>query len=121
MFQEVFSDADGILHGLFADIAELRDTVPSYECEDGYISVTATDSMASGFEEFLICTNLKLQKGLNCISLITTNNERPSDGATFYATAPVVDCIKIITDAQLGLYEPQNNGYGTDNACTIEE
>lgn len=110
----------GMWDDLFLNFYEAAYTVSSYECEYGYVSVTATDSMASGFEDFLVCTNLKLQKGLNSISLITTNNERPSDGATFYATAPVVDCIKITTDAQLGLYAPQNNGYGIDNACTIE-
>ena len=36
------------------------------------------------------------------------------------ATAPIVDCIRIETEAQLGLYAPQNNlNLGTDNACTF--
>jgi len=111
----------GSWDALFLDYYETPGyTVPQYECENGYISVTATDSQASGFQDVTVYTHLKLQKGLNCISLITTNSDRPSEGATFYATAPVVDCIKIQTSAQLGLYNPQNNGYGTENACTIE-
>ena len=86
---------------LFLDYYEPAVLVKTYDCEYGYISVTAPDSMASGFEDFTVYRNLNLQKGLNCISLITTNNIHPSDGATFYATAPVVDAIKITTDAQL--------------------
>lgn len=93
--------------------------IEEYEC--GTATVEAESKNPSGFEDFIVSVNLSLKSGVNSISLITDNNEVPSgtDNATMTATAPIVDCIKIITDAQLGLYSPQNNlGIGTDNACT---
>ncbi|MGN0805966.1 MAG: hypothetical protein ACI4MC_02920 [Candidatus Coproplasma sp.] len=93
--------------------------IEEYDC--GEISVEATSMDPSGFEDFTVSVKLSLQAGLNCISLITNNNVSPAgqDNATMTSTAPLVDCIKIITDAQLGLYNPQNNlKIGTDKACT---
>lgn len=91
-----------------------------YSCGD--VTVTATSDDPSGFADFIVCTDLKLQAGLNCISLITNNNEAPvgASNATYKATAPIVDCIKITTSAQLGLYNPQDNlGLGVGSACTF--
>ena len=52
---------------------------------------------------------------MNSISFITDNDIVL--GGTLEAVAPVIDAIKITTSANLGLYEPQDNGYGTHNAA----
>lgn len=95
-----------------------------YEC--GEITVTAIESAPSGFENYVVSTHLKLQQGLNCISLITNNNTVPNAGAsgtTLYATAPVVDNIQIETTAQLGFFRPTQNNDQLDmsKACTVEK
>lgn len=109
-FLEYYTEAKGNFAGYY---------VEEYEC--GNITVKASEYDPSGFTDYTVYTKLSLQKGVNCISLITNNNEVPAgtDNATFTATAPIVDCIKIETTAQLGLYAPQDNGYGTNNACTV--
>lgn len=97
--------------------------IDQWDC--GEIEFAATDSTPSGFDDHVITTTLKLSKGLNCISLITNNDDIPDAGAygsTLFATAPVVDCIKIETDAQLGLYQPMANQSYLDlsAACTVQ-
>lgn len=98
--------------------------VDTWDCGD--ISFAATSSDPSGFEDWTVTANLKLSAGLNCISLITNNSDVPSNtgsnGSTLFATAPVVDCIKIKTDAQIGLYNPQSNDHNLDlsKACTFK-
>lgn len=90
-----------------------------YYCGDIYVEPTENDP--SGFEDYTVSVQLKLWKGVNSISLITNNDVKPSgtNNATMTATAPIVDCIKIETTAQLGLYMPQNNlKLGISNACT---
>lgn len=96
--------------------------VDEWDC--GEIEFAATSSTPSGFDDHVITTQLKLYEGLNCISLITNNDDIPDAGAygsTLFATAPVVDCIKIETEAQLGMYEPLANQSYLDlsNACTV--
>lgn len=94
------------------------------EWDCGSITVTATEQDPSGFEDFTVTTKLKLQAGINCISLITNNNDRPNAGqagSTLEATAPVVDSIKIKTSANLGMYSPQKNAdyFDVADACTF--
>lgn len=68
---------------------------------------------------YTITTGLKLKKGVNCISLITYNNDTLV-GTTMAATAPAVDSIEITTTAQLGMYyKNDNGGYGV-TACKIK-
>jgi uncharacterized repeat protein (TIGR02543 family) len=64
------------------------------------------------FKDYTVITNASLKKGLNVFSVVTTNDEALS-GTTMLAKAPLIDCIKIETDAildwaaQLGL--PKKN------------
>ena len=100
-------------------------TIDDWECEEIHVD-GSTLPEAGGFTDFLITTELTLHKGLNCISLITYNSDQPTTSSgspvqgTYAAIAPVVDCIKITTDAQLGMYIVMNNGQGS-TGCTIEE
>ncbi len=58
------------------------------------------------FEDYLLTTKLNLKKGENIIELLT-DNETPMAG-TMYATAPMVDCLKITTTAKLSWNPIQN-------------
>lgn len=49
-------------------------------------------------EDLIQITGVSLKKGENLIQLLTSNN-KTVDGTTFKANAPIVDCIKITTDA----------------------
>lgn len=49
-------------------------------------------------EDLIQITGVSLKKGENLIQLLTSNT-KTVDGTTFKANAPIVDCIKITTDA----------------------
>lgn len=51
------------------------------------------------FQDFTLAINVSLKEGHNVIRLITANNH--GMGGTMAGTAPVVDCIKITTSANL--------------------
>lgn len=51
------------------------------------------------FEDYLLNENVSLQEGENEIKFIT-NNSKAMTG-TMYATAPVVDCFKLVTEGEL--------------------
>lgn len=51
------------------------------------------------FEDYLISASVSLKQGVNTVKLITSNSE-PMEG-TMYATAPMVDCIKIASSSAL--------------------
>jgi uncharacterized repeat protein (TIGR02543 family) len=70
----------------------------------GEINIYCSSEAAAGtsyqaFLDKLITRNLHLNKGENTIQL-RTNNSR-NMGGTMYATAPMVDCLKIYTTAHL--------------------
>lgn len=72
----------------------------------GYDDISLTDpakDIFNGeikeFQDFVITEIMELKEGKNTIQLIT-DNDVPMQG-TMYATAPMVDCIKIETDAKL--------------------
>lgn len=89
----------------------------TWDC--GSISIEADGVMdVTGISDYVITSRLHIYKGITSISFVTNNNDVPKNTETQRATAVVIDCIKIITDAQLGMYNPQNNNYGTENACT---
>lgn len=52
-------------------------------------------------------TGVSLKKGANLIQLMT-NNTNAVDGTTFKANAPMVDCVKVITDAVVIWDENEN-------------
>lgn len=58
---------------------------------DSKTAITACDDLIQ-------ITGVSLKKGANLIQLVT-NNSKTIDGTTFKANAPIVDCIKITTDA----------------------
>jgi hypothetical protein len=68
------------------------------------------------FQDFTISKKVHLNKGENTIELYT-NNDNEMVG-TMYATAPMVDCMKIITDDTVTLsWTPVHNVdpyYGED-------
>ena len=97
--------------------------INTWEC--GEIHFDAPDPFTAGnvymgdADGYTITSTLSLKKGVNCISLITTNNETIT-GTTMSAMAPAVDCIEISTTAQLGMYyQNDNGGYGVE-ACKIK-
>ncbi len=59
------------------------------------------------FSDFVVSSTLSLVEGENTIKLITSNNIKLAGTTT--ATAPLVDCIKIVTDANLTWTEHTEN------------
>ncbi len=55
------------------------------------------------FEDYTITTSLNLHQGENIIRLVTDNTH--DYGGSMHAAAPMVDCMKIYTDAELGWTE----------------
>jgi len=95
-----------------------RYDISPWDCGDIDIDATEERDGPALWELFQITSKLVLKKGVNCISLITTNNINPGAG-TMAAIAPVVDYISITTSANLGMYEIIDNGQGT-NGCHIK-
>lgn len=62
------------------------------------------------FSDFTIAVNLTLKKGTNQFSFITMNTN--GMGGTMAATAPVIDCIKITTSAELSWDPLIDNEFG---------
>ena len=64
------------------------------------------------FEDYVVLKNASLKEGMNVFSVVTMNDEAMS-GTTILAKAPLIDCVKIETEAvldwaaQLGL--PKSN------------
>ena len=84
----------------------------------GTIEIDAyEESTIVGWDEFKITSSLRLKKGITCISLITANSEAVNMG-TMAANAPVVDNMIIKTNAQLGMFDEQDNSQG-DVGCHI--
>ena len=76
-----------------------------------YKPITFYDIPASAgevypFEQYEIGKNLRLKEGKNVVRLISSNHI--SMGGTTRATAPMVDCIQITTQATLR-WEPRND------------
>lgn len=72
----------------------------------GYSDITITDipTMSSGkvkeFEDYTLTTSLNIKEGTNTVKFVTTNADN-SMGGTMYAVAPMIDCFKITTTANL--------------------
>ena len=59
------------------------------------------------FQDYTIATGVSLKEGTNIIELVTNNEV--SLGGTTEATAPIVDCIKVTTSAQLTWQPNESN------------
>lgn len=62
------------------------------------------------FSDYVLSTTVSLKKGENVIIALTDNNH--GMGGTMAATAPVIDCIKIVTDAVLTWNPITENEFG---------
>jgi len=60
-----------------------------------------TSGKKRAFENYTISSKVALKEGVNTIKLIVNNSTKMSDSGTLNATAPMVDCMYIYTDAAL--------------------
>ena len=59
------------------------------------------------FEDFVVGTNCALKEGTNTITLTTTNSRAMA--GTMYSTAPIIDCVKVVTSANIEMNaHPEN-------------
>jgi uncharacterized repeat protein (TIGR02543 family) len=70
-----------------------------------YTDISLTDGQA--FEDFTVGTNCTLNEGTNVITLTTTNTKAMA--GTMYATAPIIDCVKIVASSNIEMVEHQEN------------
>lgn len=102
--------------------------IDEWECEEIHLDARYQQPMSkpTDFREYDITLSLTLYKGVTSISFITDNDTIPKGAGgnnlgTMRAIAPIFDCIKITTSAQLGLYNPVGNKDAAENACRIEK
>ena len=62
------------------------------------------------FEDYTIAVNLSLKEGENVVRMMTANSH--GMGGTMAGTAPVIDCIKITTSANLSWNPVTGNEFG---------
>lgn len=74
--------------------AIVLDNVPNY-----------TTGKKRAFQDYTISTKVSLQAGTNTVKLIVNNDTKMSDSGTLDATAPMIDCLYLYTDAALS-WEP---------------
>ena len=87
--------------------------INEWECSQVEIDASNSSEII-GWETFDLYFSLSLKRGVNCISLVTDNDEIVGDAphGTMTATAPVIDYISIETKAQLGAFNAKDNGEG---------
>ena len=118
--KEVSDDgALGNWDAFFLDFYDVSDTGGYYisEWTCGEIDLDADGESELGhWTLFEITSGLSLKRGVNCISMITANNSIVGGGnyGTMAATAPVIDYLSIETTAQLGVFNSQDLGQGTN-------
>ena len=77
----------------------------------------------SNFADYLITSHLSLKEGVNSISILVAGmplDEDMEGKTTMRCKAPCIDNMTITTSAQLGFFNQQNNGYGTDGLKIVE-
>lgn len=82
------------------------------------INLEKSKTAEVNFLDFVVSESVSLHEGLNMISLVT-NNDMALGLGTMAAIAPMVDCIKVVTDAQLSMVGAVDNGFGAEG-CHIE-
>ena len=92
--------------------------IDEFECPENTIIDGTAYSTPSAFQKVLISTKLSLKKGVNSISIIIQGLPLTSPTGTMQCIAPCVDYMEITTDAQLGMFNQKNNGFGLDG-CKI--
>ncbi len=73
-----------------------------------------SDDRKQPFSDFFITNKLSLKKGENVIRLVVNNGRQMGTSGTMYATAPMIDCIHISTDATISW----SNGYPKNTEIT---
>ena len=66
----------------------------------GIVFDNVPESGRTDFNDYFI-SNISLKAGNNTITLVTSNNTPHLEHGTIKATAPMIDCIKIATDATI--------------------
>ena len=103
------SDATVILR-LSAEIMDIQFSSSDFTVALNGKALSYSDiSLKDGqnFEDFEVGTNCKLNEGTNTITLTTTNNKAMA--GTMYATAPIIDCVKIVSSSNIAMVEHQEN------------
>lgn len=70
-----------------------------------YSEVSLTDGQP--FTDILVGSNCSLNEGTNTITLTTTNSRAMA--GTMYATAPIIDCVKIVASSDIQMTEHREN------------
>lgn len=97
--------------------------ISTFECPADSVILSKEATGPSNFADYLITSHLQLKEGVNSISLLVNGMplDPDMDGkTTMRCKAPCIDNMKITTTAQLGFYNQQNNGYGTDGLKVAE-
>lgn len=77
------------------------------------VTIEATQSSMPQCADLISIKGVHLNKGANLIQLMT-NNTNEVDGTTFKAYAPIVDCVKVTTEAVL-IWDENHNEPATGN------
>lgn len=71
----------------------------------GYSTISLTENQP--FADYVVGTDCTLNAGTNTITLTTTNSTAMA--GTMYATAPIIDCVKLVTSAGIEMEEHREN------------
>jgi hypothetical protein len=97
--------------------------ISTYECPADSVILSKEATGPSNFADFLITSHLSLKEGVNSISILVAGmplDEDMEGKTTMRCKAPCIDNMTITTSAQLGFFNQQNNGYGTDGLKIVE-
>ncbi len=65
------------------------------------VPTSTNDGQCLPFEDYVISANVTLKEGANVIKFTTANSDNYVGSGTISGTAPLIDCIKLTTDAVL--------------------
>ena len=97
--------------------------ISTYECPADSVILSKEATGPSNFADYLITSHLSLKEGVNSISILVAGMPLDADmegKTTMRCKAPCIDNMTITTSAQLGFFNQQNNGYGTDGLKIVE-
>ncbi len=89
-------------------------------CKFDEISLTSPGKDQTGSFSTITCLNVKLKKGDNLIKLLVNNSEQPAgEAGTIEASAPCIDYIELICDAELTMTVYDNSGSKSGKAIDM--
>ncbi len=84
------------------------------------ISLTSPGKDQTGSFSIITCLDVSLKKGDNLIKLLVNNSEQPAgEAGTIEASAPCVDYIEVICEAELTMTIYDNTGAGSARAIDV--